>query len=58
MSDLGVDIGSLYGTKTVGDKEVTIAKKGSNSDLDMLDFITLMIAQMSNQGIDLSLIHI
>ena len=52
MSDLGVDIGSLYGTKTVGDKEVTIAKKGSNSDLDMLDFITLMIAQMSNQGID------
>ncbi len=52
MNGLGVDIGSLYGTKVVGDKEVTIAKKGSNSDLDMLDFITLMIAQMSNQGID------
>lgn len=46
------DIGNLYGTHKVGNKDVTIAKKGSNSDLDMLDFITLMIAQMSNQGID------
>lgn len=46
------DIGSLYGTHKVGNSDVTIAKKGSNSDLDMLDFITLMIAQMSNQGID------
>lgn len=46
------DIGSLYGTHKMGNTDVTIAKKGSNSDLDMLDFITLMIAQMSNQGID------
>ena len=46
------DIGSLYGAHKVGNKDITIAKKGSNSDLDMLDFITLMIAQMSNQGID------
>lgn len=46
------DIGSLYGNHKVGNTDVTIAKKGSNSDLDMLDFITLMIAQMSNQGID------
>lgn len=46
------DIGSLYGTHKVGNSDITIAKKGSNSDLDMLDFITLMIAQMSNQGID------
>ncbi len=46
------DIGGLYGTKKVGDTEVTIARKGSNMDLDMTDFITLMITQLTNQGID------
>ena len=46
------DIGSLYGTQKVGNKDVTIAKKGSNMDLDMTDFITLMITQLTNQGID------
>ena len=46
------DIGSLYGTHKVGNKDVTIAKKGSNLDLDMTDFITLMITQLTNQGID------
>ena len=46
------DIGNLYGTQKVGNKDVTIAKKGSNTDLDMTDFITLMITQMTNQGID------
>lgn len=46
------DIGNLYGTQKVGNKDVTIAKKGSNTDLDMTDFISLMIVQMTNQGID------
>lgn len=46
------DIGSLYGTHKVGNKDVTITKKGSNLDLDMTDFITLMITQLTNQGID------
>ena len=52
MSDFMSDIGSLYGTHKVGDTEITIKKKGSNMDLDMTDFITLMITQMTNQGID------
>ena len=46
------DIGNLYGTQKVGNKDVTIAKKGSNTDLDMTDFISLMIVQMTNKGID------
>lgn len=52
MSDFMSDIGNLYGTHKVGDTEITIKKKGSNMDLDMTDFITLMITQMTNQGID------
>ena len=53
MSSFMSDVGGLYGThKTAGGKEVTIAKKGSNLDLDMTDFITLMITQMTSQGID------
>lgn len=46
------DIGNLYGAQKMGNKDVTIAKKGSNMDLDMTDFITLMITQLTNQGID------
>ena len=53
MSDLMTDVGSLYGThKTASGKEVTVAKKGSNLDLDMTDFIQLMITQLTSQGID------
>lgn len=52
MSSLMSDLGGVIGTKQVGNKEVTIAKKGSNLDLDMTDFVTLMITQMTNQGID------
>lgn len=52
MADLMSDIGGLYGTHQMGNHTVTIAKKGSNMDLDMTDFITLMITQMTNQGID------
>lgn len=47
------DVGSLYGThKTASGKEITVAKKGSNLDLDMTDFIQLMITQLTSQGID------
>lgn len=55
MSEYMSDIGSMYGTQKVGNKDVTIAKKGSNTDLDMMDFITLMITQLTNQGIDESM---
>lgn len=56
MSDLMTDISSLYGThKTEKGKEVTISKKGSNLDLDMTDFIQLMITQLTSQGIDESM---
>ena len=49
MSDFMSDIGNLYGTHKVGDTEITIKKKGSNMDLDMTDFITLMITQMTDR---------
>ncbi|MCI9608931.1 MAG: flagellar hook capping protein [Oscillibacter sp.] len=53
MSDLMRDVSSLYGThKTDLGNEVTIAKKGSNLDLDMTSFIQLMITQLTSQGID------
>lgn len=54
MSSFMADLSSSAVDKTikVGNKEVTIAKKGSNMDLDMTDFVTLMITQMTNQGID------
>lgn len=52
MADFLADLGGMYGTRQVGNHQVTIAKKGSNLDLDMTDFITLMITQLTNQGID------
>lgn len=52
MGSFMSDIGSMYGTQKVGNTDVTVAKKGSNSDLDMLDFISLMITQLTSQGID------
>ena len=52
MSDFMQDISNIYGDHKVGDYTVNVSKKGSNMDLDMTDFITLMITQMTNQGID------
>ena len=46
------DLGSIYGSSQVANKNVNIQKKGSNLDLDMTDFIQLMITQLTNQGID------
>ena len=52
MSDLMQDIGNIYGDHQVGNHKINISKKGSNMDLDMTDFITLMVTQMTSQGID------
>lgn len=52
MSDFMQDISNIYGDHKVGDYTINVSKKGSNMDLDMTDFITLMITQMTNQGID------
>ena len=51
MADLN-DISSVRGNAAAG---VTIKKKGENMDLNMQDFLMLMIAEMTNQGIDSSM---
>ena len=51
MADLN-DIPSVRGNAAAG---VTIKKKGENMDLNMQDFLMLMIAEMTNQGIDSSM---
>ena len=48
MADLN-DVASVRGNAAAG---VTIKKKGANMDLDMQDFLQLMITQLTNQGID------
>ncbi len=55
MSSYMADLSGVLGTRKVGDTEINISKKGSNMDLDMTDFITLMITQLTNQGIDSSM---
>nr|WP_325186424.1 flagellar hook capping FlgD N-terminal domain-containing protein [uncultured Oscillibacter sp.] len=56
MGDFMSDLGNYYKdpavTGTAGNKKVNIQKKGSNTELDMTDFIQLMITQLTNQGID------
>lgn len=56
MGDFMSDLGSYYKdnavTGTAANKKVNIQKKGSNTELDMTDFIQLMITQLTNQGID------
>lgn len=46
------DLSGIYGSSAVANKNVKIQKKGANMDLDMTDFIQLMITQLTNQGID------
>lgn len=46
------DLNSIYGASQIANKNVKIQKKGENLDLDMTDFIQLMITQLTNQGID------
>lgn len=56
MSDFMGDLGSYYKdtavTGTAANKKINIQKKGANTELDMTDFIQLMITQLTNQGID------
>lgn len=56
MADMMQDLTDYYKnnavTGTAANKKVNIQKKGSNTDLDMTDFIQLMITQLTNQGID------
>lgn len=46
------DLSSIYGSSAVANKNINIQKKGDNLNLDMTDFIMLMITQLTNQGID------
>ena len=46
------DLSSIYGSSAVANKNIKIQKKGDNLNLDMTDFIMLMITQLTNQGID------
>ncbi len=43
---------TIGSTVKVGNKDVKIEKKGSGLDLDMTDFLTLMVTELTNQGID------
>lgn len=53
MADFSpTDLGSIYGAAAMANKDIKIQKKGENLDLDMTDFIQLMITQLTNQGID------
>lgn len=53
MADFSsTDLGSIYGAAAMANKDIKIQKKGENMDLDMTDFIQLMITQLTNQGID------
>ena len=53
MSDYMADLDKvLAGVSGSVPKGIKVEKKGSNMDLDMTDFITLMITQLTSQGID------
>lgn len=53
MADFtGADLSTILGAGTVANRDIKITKKGSNMDLDMTDFITLMITELTHQGID------
>ena len=49
MADLDKVLGGVSGSVPKG---IKVEKKGSNMDLDMTDFLTLMITELTNQGID------
>lgn len=53
MADFSsADLSGIYGSSAIANKKVNIQKKGDNLNLDMTDFIQLMITQLTNQGID------
>lgn len=53
MADFSsTDLSGIYGSAAMANKNLKIQKKGDNLNLDMTDFIQLMITQLTNQGID------
>lgn len=53
MADFSsTDLSGIYGSAAAANKNLKIQKKGDNLNLDMTDFIQLMITQLTNQGID------
>ncbi len=52
MSSYMGDVGSLWGAAESGANQAAAIKKKDPMSLDMTDFITLMITQLTNQGID------
>lgn len=53
MADFSsTDLSGIYGSAAMTDKNFKVQKKGDNLNLDMIDFIQLMITQLTNQGID------
>lgn len=53
MADFtSTDLSGIYGSGAMANKDIKIQKKGANMDLNMTDFIQLMITQLTNQGID------
>ena len=54
MSNFMADLDSLNANSIRGNSlnGVKVTQKGSNMDLDMQSFLTLMITEMTNQGID------
>lgn len=53
MADFSsTDLSGIYGSAAMTDKNFKVQKKGDNLNLDMTDFIQLMITQLTNQGID------
>lgn len=53
MSDFMADISKVLDSSAASiPKGIKVEKKGSNMDLDMTDFLTLMITELTHQGID------
>lgn len=56
MNDLNTYLGDIRGAngsfRTESGKEVNVTKKGDNLNLDMTSFLQIMIAELTNQGID------
>lgn len=56
IGDLSSYTGKIQkGTYTINGQTVKVQNKGDNLNLDMTDFLKLMITQLSNQGIDESM---
>lgn len=52
MSSYMADLDNVLSAGRRGGTGVKIEKKGSNLNLDMTDFVQLMITELTNQGID------